>query len=68
MSTDDRENHETLAPFLKVNEFQKKAPINLRWAIQKNYTEMVEWKVLVRYGRKLLIDPDRFWDWLRSRG
>ncbi len=68
MSTDDRENHDTLAPLLKVNEFQKKASINLRWAIQQNYTEMIEWKVLVRYGRKLLIDLDRFWDWLRSRG
>ena len=65
MSTDDKENHDTLAPLLKVNDFQKKAPINLRWAIQQ---KMVEWKVLVRYGRKLLIDPDRFWDWLRSRG
>ncbi len=61
-------NYKSPQLLLTIKEFQSSVPINLRWAIQKNYTEMVEWKVLVRYGRKLLIDPDRFWDWLRSRG
>jgi len=29
---------------------------------------MVESGALLRYGRKILIDPDAFWVWLREKG
>ena len=47
---------------------QHRPPINIRWAIQKNYHEMVEAGALYRFGRKLLIDPHSFWLWLREKG
>ena len=55
---------------LSVEEFKKKhqPPINIRWAIQKSYCEMVEAGALLRYGRKILIDPDAFWSWLKEKG
>lgn len=43
-------------------------PINLRWAIQRHYHEMVDAGALLRFGRKLLIDPESFWVWLREKG
>ena len=57
-------------PLLSVEEFKKqhRPPINIRWAIQKSYCEMVESGALLRYGRKILIDPDAFWVWLREKG
>jgi len=63
-------NTETSATLVKVCEFQKRAPINLRWAIQRHYTSLVEYGVIVRYGRKILISPSKFWDWLsiQSKG
>ena len=42
--------------------------INIRWAIQKNYIEMVDAGALMRYGRKILIDPNAFWNWLKEKG
>ena len=55
---------------LSLEEFKEKhrPPINIRWAIQKSYSEMVESGALLRYGRKILIDPDAFWAWLREKG
>ena len=41
-------------------------PINLRWAIQCHVKEMTRLGVITRFGRKILIDPKRFWDWLRA--
>ena len=63
-------NTETSATLVTVCEFQKRAPINLRWAIQRHYTSLVEYGVIVRYGRKILISPSKFWDWLsiQSKG
>ena len=53
---------------LTVKEFQKETPINLRWAIQQHYPEMVEAGALLKYGRKLLIEHDSFWRWLLEKG
>ena len=63
-------NHQNSDRLLSVEEFKEKQmpPINMRGAIQKNYTEMVEAGVLFRYGRKILIDPDTFWVWLKEKG
>ena len=53
---------------VSVEAFRKEAPVNMRWAIQKHYGEMVKAGALYSYGRKLLIDPDAFWAWLREKG
>jgi len=53
---------------LSVEQFKDQSPINLRWAIQKHYHELVSQDVIYRYGRKILIDPEHFWDWLREKG
>ena len=52
-------NHQNSDRLLSVEELKEKQmpPINMRWAIQKNYTEMVEAGVLFRYGRKVLDRP-----------
>ena len=65
-----QETQVSLAPEkLKKRQKEKQMPpINMRWAIKKNYTEMVEAGVLFRYGRKILIDPDTFWVWLKEKG
>ena len=57
-------------PLLAVEDFIKRhrPPVNMRWSIQKHYQEMVEAGVMLRHGRKLLVDPAKFWDWLRERG
>ena len=57
-------------PLLAVEDFIKRhrPPVNMRWTIQKHYQEMVEAGVMLRHGRKLLVDPTKFWDWLRERG
>ena len=55
-------------PELKtVKQLQPDIPVNLRWALQKHYTELVEAGVVIRYGRKILLDEERIWRWLRSR-
>lgn len=51
---------------LTVKDFQKLVPINVRWAIQKHGCRLEEAKVIVRYGRKILIDPEMFDQWLRK--
>lgn len=51
-----------------ISSFQESSPINLRWAIQLHYDELVHSGVLFRFGRKLLIDPEQFWVWLRESG
>ena len=57
-----------LQPELKtVKQLQPYIPVNLRWALQKHYTELEEAGVVIRYGRKILLDEEKFWRWLRSR-
>jgi len=70
MVKDEIRNAESSNILARVSEFQKTAPINLRWAIQRHYTSLVEYGVIVRYGRKILISPSKFWDWLsiQSKG
>ena len=61
----------TTAPeLLSVAEFTKlhSPPVNLRWALQRHYTEMAEHGAVLRFGRKILIDPPKFWNWLREKG
>ena len=60
----------TSSRLLTVEEFKERhrPPINIRWAIQKNYIEMVDAGALMRYGRKILIDPNAFWNWLKEKG
>ena len=57
-------------PLLSVEEFKKKhmPPINIRWAIQKSYCEMVESGALLWFGRKNLSAADAFGVWLREKG
>jgi len=56
-------------PELKtVKQLQPDIPVNLRWALQKHYTALLESGVVIRYGKKILIDEEKFWGWLRSRG
>ena len=57
-------------PLLAVEDFIKRhrPPVNMRWTIQKHFTELVEYGALLKLGRKLLIDPEAFWTWLRERG
>ena len=58
-----------LQPELKtVKQLQPDVPVNLRWALQKHYTELVEAGVVIRYGRKILLDEEKIWGWLKSRG
>ena len=57
-----------LKPELKtVKQLQPDIPVNLRWALQKHYSELVDAGVVIRYGRKILLDEERIWRWLRSR-
>ena len=42
-------------------------PINIRWAIQKHQQEMKREKVIVRFGKRILIHPENFWKWLFER-
>ena len=42
-------------------------PINMRWAIQKHQKEMKDEKVIIRFGKKILIQPENFWRWLFER-
>jgi len=57
-----------LKPELKtVKQLQPDIPVNLRWALQKHYCELVDAGVVIRYGRKILLDEERIWGWLRSR-
>ena len=42
-------------------------PINMRWAIQKHQKEMKDEKVIIRFGNKILIQPENFWRWLFER-
>jgi hypothetical protein len=56
------------SPLVAISSFQESSPINLRWAIQLHYDELVHSGVLFRFGRKLLIDPEQFWVWLRESG
>jgi hypothetical protein len=55
---------------LSVADFndQHAPPVNMRWALQQHYSEMVEAGAVLRFGRKILVDPPRFWSWLRERG
>ena len=64
MVKDEIRNAESSEILVRVSDFQKRAPINLRWAIQRYYTSLVEYGVIVRYGRKILISPSKFWGWL----
>jgi len=67
---DPVENQPTNPPLLAVEDFIKthKPPVSVRWQIQKSYPELVEAGALLRIGRKLLISPQHFWEWLRERG
>jgi len=57
-----------LKPELKtVKQLQPDIPVNLRWALQKHYSELVDAGVVIRYGRKILLDEENIWRWLRSR-
>jgi hypothetical protein len=53
---------------LSVNDFQRRCPVNLRWAIAKYHEDLVQARALFKLGSKLLIDEDAFWQWLRKRG
>ena len=55
-------------PLVTVAQLQKLVPINVRWALQRHYTALQEQEVIFRYGRRILIDRERFWSWLRSGG
>jgi len=57
---------------IAVSKFEKSglSPVNLRSLIFRNGPLLESSGVLVRYGRKLLIDPELLDEWLRthSRG
>ena len=55
-------------PLVSLEDFIRyhKPPINMRWAIQIHAVEMTRLGVVTRYGRKILIDPKQFWEWLRG--
>ena len=50
-----------------VRSFQRSCPVNVRWAIQKYGTLLMERGAVVRYGRKILINPNQFMVWLASK-
>ena len=52
---------------LTVKDFDNQIPINVRWAIQKQSCRLEEIGALIRYGRKLLIDPEKFYEWLKTQ-
>lgn len=64
------ETHPYAPPLLGVEDFiaTHNPPVNMRWTISKHYPELVEAGALLRIGRKLLISPQHFWEWLRERG
>jgi hypothetical protein len=64
------ENPQSEPPLLGVEDFiaTHNPPVNMRWTISKHYPELVEAGALLRIGRKLLISPQHFWEWLRERG
>ena len=55
-------------PLVSVVDFIKKhnPPINVRWALQRHRREMLQSGAICQFGRKILVSPDRFWDWLRD--
>ena len=53
----------SVSHFIQVNSL----PINLRWCIQRHADEMHAAGVLYKFGRKYLLDPKKFWNWLRRR-
>ena len=64
--SEEEENESELVSvshFIQVNTL----PINLRWCIQRYAEEMHEAGVLYKFGRKYLLDPKKFWNWLRRR-
>ena len=52
---------------LTVKDFDNQIPINVRWAIQKHGCRLEEFGALIRYGKKLLIDPEKFYEWLKTQ-
>ena len=66
-STQDQSHKSSNSILLTVKEFQKQAPISVRWAIQRNSCRLEEIGALIRYGRKLLIDPEKFYEWLKTQ-
>ena len=51
----------SVSHFIQVNTL----PINLRWYIQRHVEEMHAAGVFYKFGRKYLLDPKKFWNWLR---
>ena len=66
--TSKNETHE-IPMLVSIGEFiaNHHPPINIRWAIQKHQQEMKREKVIVRFGKRILIHPENFWKWLFER-
>ena len=67
-SNDTPQQSTTQPPLVSVVDFIKNhnPPISLRWAIQKHRREMLQSGAICQFGRKILVSPDRFWNWLRD--
>lgn len=56
----------TLVPF---PEFEKQCPVNARWAwFNRKENGLEKSGAVIRYGRRLLVNPSRFFEWLEEQG
>jgi hypothetical protein len=54
---------------VQFTEFEEKCPINARWAWLKRKENGLEKSgAVIRYGRRLLVNPIRFFEWLETQG
>ncbi|HAT50436.1 MAG: hypothetical protein HQL07_03055 [Nitrospirae bacterium] len=50
-------------------EFVKQCPINARWAwFNRKDNGLEESGAVIRYGRRLLVNPTKFFEWLEKQG
>ncbi|MBF0340085.1 MAG: hypothetical protein HQL95_03875 [Magnetococcales bacterium] len=59
-------SQQKLVPF---PEFVKQCPINARWAwFNRKDNGLEESGAVIRYGRRLLVNPAKFFEWLEKQG
>ena len=74
VETDVTESHSAVEqerpPLIPLAKFIKngRCPVNPRWLIFQEGSEMETYGAIVKYGRKWLVDEAKFFDYLRGRG
>ena len=56
-------------PLVSLNEFIKshRPPVNMRWLLQLHELELRGAGAVVRFGRRILVCPEKFWSWLMNQ-